>query len=103
MCSAGTDASSAACSFFAPGAVALTPAQRSTAYFFLAIFWVSTSFLAAGIFLTPMIAGGREPRGQHVLATELGRFHQGLSLTLAVLAGLIVAVAVRQRLAVTNH
>ncbi len=30
----------------------------------LAIFWVSTSFLAAGIFLAPMIAG-REPRRQH--------------------------------------
>ena len=29
----------------------------------LAIFFVSTSFLAAGIFLAPMIAG-REPRGQ---------------------------------------
>lgn len=29
----------------------------------LAIFWVSASFLATGIFLTPLIAG-REPRGQ---------------------------------------
>lgn len=29
----------------------------------LAIFWVSTSYLAAGVFLAPMIAG-REPRGQ---------------------------------------
>ena len=29
----------------------------------LAIFWVSTSFLAAGIFLTPMIVG-REPEGK---------------------------------------
>jgi hypothetical protein len=104
--------------FFAPGQVALTPAQLATAYFFLgtatlalvqtlvgaasqhyradvagffgielaqlfpynltrtwhvqlAIFRVSTSFLAAGIFLTPMIAGGREPRGQHVLADLL--------------------------------
>ena len=37
----------------------------------LAIFWVATSFLAAGIFLAPMIAGGREPRGQHVLAYGL--------------------------------
>lgn len=36
----------------------------------LAIFWVSTSYLAAGIFLAPMIAG-REPRGQHVLAYGL--------------------------------
>jgi nitric oxide reductase subunit B len=36
----------------------------------LAIFWVATSFLAAGIFLAPMIAG-REPRGQRWLALAL--------------------------------
>ena len=36
----------------------------------LAIFWVSTSYLAAGIFLAPMIAG-REPRRQHWLAYGL--------------------------------
>jgi len=36
----------------------------------LAIFWVSVSFLAAGIFLAPMIAG-REPRRQHWLAYGL--------------------------------
>jgi len=36
----------------------------------LAIFWVATGFLAAGIFLLPMIAG-REPRGQHWLAYAL--------------------------------
>lgn len=36
----------------------------------LAIFWVSTSFLAAGIFLAPIIAG-HEPRGQYVLAYVL--------------------------------
>src|SRR5829696_2619003 len=36
----------------------------------LAIFWVATSFLAAGIFLAPMISG-REPRSQHVLAFAL--------------------------------
>lgn len=36
----------------------------------LAIFWVSVSFLAAGIFLAPMIAG-REPKGQHWLAYGL--------------------------------
>ena len=36
----------------------------------LSIFWVVTSFLAAGIFLAPMIAG-REPRGQHWLAYGL--------------------------------
>jgi nitric oxide reductase subunit B len=104
-------------SFRTPGDVALTPAQRATAWFFLtmsalflvqalvgaasqhyradladffgidlaswfpynlmrtwhlqlAIFWVATSFLAAGIFLAPMIAR-REPRGQHLLAFGL--------------------------------
>ena len=36
----------------------------------LAIFWVSTSFLAAGIFLAPMIAG-REPRRQSWLSYGL--------------------------------
>src|SRR6185437_10714865 len=36
----------------------------------LAIFWVSTSFLAAGIFLAPMI-GGREPKAQKPLAIAL--------------------------------
>ncbi len=36
----------------------------------LAIFWVATSFVAAGIFLAPMIAG-REPRGQQWLAYSL--------------------------------
>ena len=30
----------------------------------LALFWVATSYLAAGIFLAPMITR-REPRGQH--------------------------------------
>jgi nitric oxide reductase subunit B len=104
-------------SFRSPGDVALTPAQRATAWFFfvmaalfliqtlvggmsqhyraeldgffgidvarvfpynlvrtwhvqLAIFFVATSFVAAGIFLTPMIAG-REPRGQSKLAFAL--------------------------------
>jgi nitric oxide reductase subunit B len=104
-------------SFRAPGDVALTPAQRATAWFFfvmaalfviqtlagaasqhyraeltsffgfdlasifpynlmrtwhvqLAIFWVATSFVAAGIFLAPMIAR-REPRGQGTLAFGL--------------------------------
>ncbi|HZA90199.1 MAG TPA: cbb3-type cytochrome c oxidase subunit I, partial [Solirubrobacterales bacterium] len=104
-------------SFRLPGDVALTPAQRATAWFFLvmaglfllqtvvggaaqhyradlegffgidiaqalpfnlvrtwhvqlAIFFVATSFVAAGIFLTPMIAG-REPRGQAKLAFAL--------------------------------
>jgi nitric oxide reductase subunit B len=33
----------------------------------LAIFWVATSYLAAGIFLAPMITG-REPRNQDILA-----------------------------------
>ena len=36
----------------------------------LAIFWVATSYLAAGIFLAPMISG-REPHGQHWLAYAL--------------------------------
>jgi nitric oxide reductase subunit B len=36
----------------------------------LAIFWVATSYLAAGIFLVPMITG-REPRGQSHLAYAL--------------------------------
>ncbi|MGH9587742.1 MAG: nitric-oxide reductase large subunit [Acidobacteriaceae bacterium] len=36
----------------------------------LAIFWVATSFLAAGIFLVPMISG-REPRGQKQLTYGL--------------------------------
>jgi nitric oxide reductase subunit B len=104
-------------SFVRPGEVSLTPAQRSTAYFFfvmaalflvqsllggsvqhyraeisnffgidlarilpynlartwhvqLAIFWVATSYLAAGIFIAPMIAG-REPNRQHWLAYGL--------------------------------
>ncbi len=104
-------------SFRTPGDVALTPAQRATAWFFfvmaalflvqvtvgaasqhyraelsdffgvdlaqwfpynlmrtwhlqLAIFWVATAFLAAGIFLATMIAG-REPRRQHWLAFGL--------------------------------
>ncbi len=104
-------------SFIEPGDVALTPAQRSTAYFFLvmavlffgqallggsiqhyrteltnffgldlakilpfnlartwhlqlAIFWVATSFLAAGIFLAPMISK-KEPVKQHWLTYGL--------------------------------
>src|SRR5579871_307834 len=104
-------------SFRPPDDVALTPAQRSCAWFFfvmallfslqallggatqhyraelanffgfdlarilpfniartwhlqLAIFWVSTSFLAAGIFLAPMITG-REPRRQNWLSYAL--------------------------------
>ena len=104
-------------SFRSPGDVALTPAQRATAWFFfvmaalfllqtfvgaasqhyraeidgffgvdlaklfpynlmrtwhvqLALFWVATSFVAAGIFLAPMIAR-REPRHQGKLAFVL--------------------------------
>jgi len=103
--------------FRRPNEVVLTPAQRSTAWFFLvmallfllqallggatqhyraeisnffgldlarilpfniartwhvqlAIFWVATSYLAAGIFLAPMVAG-REPRGQSRLSYSL--------------------------------
>jgi len=44
----------------------------------LALFWVSTSFLATGIFIAPIVAG-REPRGQ-------GR------LTLALFAALVLVV-----------
>ncbi len=36
----------------------------------LSIFWVATSFLAAGIFIAPMVAG-REPAGQRWLAIAL--------------------------------
>src|SRR5215813_723386 len=36
----------------------------------LSLFWIVTSYLAAGIFLVPMIAG-REPRGQKLLAYGL--------------------------------
>lgn len=36
----------------------------------LGLFWVTTSFLAAGIFLAPMIAR-KEPKGQHLLAYGL--------------------------------
>ena len=104
-------------SFRSPGDVALTPAQRATAWFFfvmaalfliqavvgaatqhyraeldsffgidlaaafpynlmrtwhvqLALFWVATAFVAAGIFLAPMIAG-REPKHQGKLAYAL--------------------------------
>jgi nitric oxide reductase subunit B len=101
--------------FREPQTVALTPTQRATAYFFLAmaglflvqtlvgaaaehyradlgsffgipldkilpynlartwhvqlaLFWVATSFLAAGIFLVPMITRKPDPKRQHVLA-----------------------------------
>jgi len=37
----------------------------------LSIFWVVSSFLAVGIFLTPMIAGHKEPKGQSVLTQLL--------------------------------
>jgi nitric oxide reductase subunit B len=104
-------------SFRRPGTVALTPGQRTTAWFFLimaalflvqtlvggasqhyraelsnffgfnlaqvlpfnlmrtwhlqlSLFWVATSFLAAGIFIAPMVAG-HEPSGQRWLAFGL--------------------------------
>jgi len=104
--------------FREPTTVALTPAQRVTAWFFLAmaalfllqtlvgaasehyradlqsffgipldrwlpynlvrtwqvqlaLFWVSTSFLAAGIFLVPMITRRLDPKGQDALAYAL--------------------------------
>jgi nitric oxide reductase subunit B len=106
-----------AISFRQPGDIALTPAQKATAWFFftiaalflvqtllgaaaehyradilsffgidlakilpfnlartwhlqLALFWTAASFLAAGIFLTPFIAG-REPKKQSVLVYVL--------------------------------
>ncbi|MEI2715187.1 MAG: cbb3-type cytochrome c oxidase subunit I [Nocardioides sp.] len=107
-----------ALSFKQPGEVSLTPAQRSTAWFFfviallflmqamlgaltehyradtssffgldfivellpfnlartwhlqLALFWTAGAFLAAGIFLTPLIAR-REPKGQALLSYVL--------------------------------
>ena len=115
--SAGTAASRRRCRSARPGDVALTPAQRATAWFFfvmaalfliqtfvgaasqhyraeldnffgfdlaqvfpynlmrtwhvqLALFWVATSFVAAGIFLAPMIAR-REPKHQGKLAFAL--------------------------------
>ncbi|MFJ2021811.1 nitric-oxide reductase large subunit [Streptomyces nodosus] len=104
--------------FHAPDRVRLTPAQRTTAWFFLvmaalflvqallgataqhyradlgsffgipldqwlpynlartwhtqlAIFWVVTSFLAIGVFITPLIARGWEPRKQALLTRAL--------------------------------
>ncbi|MGV9992307.1 nitric-oxide reductase large subunit [Streptomyces sp. NPDC003374] len=104
--------------FHSPDTVRLTPAQRTTAWFFLvmaalflcqallgaaaqhyradlgsffgipldrwlpynlvrtwhtqlAIFWVVTSFLAIGIFITPLIARGWEPRRQALLTRAL--------------------------------
>ena len=115
--SAGTRPKSGKCVLCRPSSVALTPAQRVTAWFFLvvavlfllqnliggatvhymvetggffgidlpkylpynltrtwhlqmAIFFVATAYLAAGIFLAPLIAG-REPRGQGLLAALL--------------------------------
>jgi nitric oxide reductase subunit B len=58
-------------SFFGVNLAELLPYNLSrTFHVQLAIFFVSTSFLAAGIFLAPMIAG-REPRRQHWLAFGL--------------------------------
>ncbi|MBI1759779.1 MAG: cbb3-type cytochrome c oxidase subunit I [Actinobacteria bacterium] len=37
----------------------------------LSLFWVSTSFLAAGVFLVPMITGRRDVKGQHLLTYTL--------------------------------
>ncbi|MBX6383373.1 MAG: cbb3-type cytochrome c oxidase subunit I [Microbispora sp.] len=117
--------------FRSPDRVALTPAQRVTAYFFLVVallflaqvllggatehyradltsffgfnlagllpfnlartwhlqlslFWVVAAFLAAGIFLAPLMAG-REPRGQGMLARTL------LAALVVVAAGSLIA------------
>ncbi|RPI31559.1 MAG: nitric-oxide reductase large subunit [Actinomycetota bacterium] len=54
--------------FFGLDVAALLPYNMSrTWHLQLTIFWVATSFLAAGIFLLPMITG-REPRRQNVLS-----------------------------------
>src|SRR6202140_2923224 len=59
-----------------PSFFGIDPAQwmafniAPTAHVQPSIFWVATSFLAAGIFLVPMIVG-REPRKQHWLAYGL--------------------------------
>jgi nitric oxide reductase subunit B len=55
-------------SFFGLDVAALLPYNMSrTWHLQLTIFWVATSFLAAGIFLLPMITG-REPRRQNLLS-----------------------------------
>jgi nitric oxide reductase subunit B len=66
-------------SFFGADLSALLPFNIvRTWHLQLAIFWVSASFLATGIFIVPIIAG-REPRGQG-------------SLTLALLAAVAIVV-----------
>jgi nitric oxide reductase subunit B len=58
-------------SFFGLNLAALLPFNVvRTWHVQLALLWVSTSYLAAGIFVAPMIAG-REPRGQRGLAIAL--------------------------------
>ncbi|MEO7331908.1 MAG: cbb3-type cytochrome c oxidase subunit I, partial [Minicystis sp.] len=58
-------------SFFGIDLSALLPYNLArTWHVQLSILWVSTSFLAAGIFLAPLIAG-HEPRNQHLLAYGL--------------------------------
>ncbi len=52
----------------------------------LGLFWIATSFLAAGIFIAPMI-GGREPRHQHRLAFAL------LGALVVVVAGSLISEA----------
>jgi nitric oxide reductase subunit B len=58
-------------SFFGVDLARLLPFNLArTWHLQLAIFWVATSYLAAGIFIAPMIAR-HEPRGQHWLAWAL--------------------------------
>ncbi len=58
-------------SFFGVDLSALLPYNLArTWHVQLSILWVATSFLAAGIFLAPLIAG-HEPRNQHLLAYGL--------------------------------
>ena len=58
-------------SFFGFDLAALLPFNLArTWHLQLALFWTAASFLAAGIFLTPFVAG-REPRKQAVLVYVL--------------------------------
>ena len=57
----------------------------------LALFWVSTSFLAAGIFLVPMITRRRDPKRQGLLAYVL------LGALVVVVVGSLIGEAAGQR------
>ncbi|MHB9861530.1 cbb3-type cytochrome c oxidase subunit I [Streptomyces sp. YIM S03343] len=57
----------------------------------LSIFWVVTSFLAIGIFITPLVARGREPGGQALLSRLL------LGAPVVVVVGSLVGELASQR------